>query len=85
MLRLDAVDRDDDFFMRGGHSLLAIQVNAQVNLHWGLMLPLRTLFDERTLERCAAVIDQTLAERGANGGIDAASAIDALLGELEME
>ncbi|WP_395822811.1 amino acid adenylation domain-containing protein [Collimonas sp.] len=85
VLRLDAVDRDDDFFMRGGHSLLAIQANAQVNLHWGLMLPLRTLFDERTLERCAAVIDQTLAERGANGGTDAASAIDALLGELEME
>ncbi|AMO95610.1 D-alanine--poly(phosphoribitol) ligase, subunit 1 [Collimonas fungivorans] len=88
VLRLDAVDcidRNDDFFMLGGHSLLATQANAQANLHWALMLPLRALFDERTLVRCAAMIDLALAERSARPGPDAASAIDALLGELEME
>ncbi|WP_041741853.1 non-ribosomal peptide synthetase [Collimonas fungivorans] len=88
VLRLDAaeaIDRNDDFFMLGGHSLLATQANAQANLHWALMLPLRALFDERTLARCAAAIDLALAERSAKPGPDAASAIDALLGELEME
>jgi hypothetical protein len=85
VLRLDTIDRDDDFFMLGGHSLLATQANAQANLHWTLMLPLRTLFDERTLARCAAAIDLALAERSARPGPDTASAIDALLGELEME
>ncbi|SOE88505.1 non-ribosomal peptide synthase domain TIGR01720/amino acid adenylation domain-containing protein [Caballeronia arationis] len=85
VLRVEAVSRDDDFFALGGHSLLATQANAQANLHWSLMLPLRALFDERTLERCAAAIDRALAERGGKRAQDAASAIDALLGELEME
>ncbi|SAL34692.1 non-ribosomal peptide synthetase [Caballeronia humi] len=83
VLRLESIGRDDDFFALGGHSLLATQANAQANLHWSLMLPLRTLFDERTLSRVAATIDRALAERGAHTGQDAASAIDALLSELE--
>ncbi|CAE6772552.1 non-ribosomal peptide synthetase [Paraburkholderia domus] len=85
VLRLEAVGHDDDFFTLGGHSLLATQANAQANLHWTLILPLRTLFDERTLERCAAAIDRALAERDAGAGEDAASAIDALLDELELQ
>ncbi|WDD94211.1 amino acid adenylation domain-containing protein [Burkholderia sp. FERM BP-3421] len=84
-LKLDAVGCDDDFFTLGGHSLLATQVNAQANLHWALTLPLRQLFEERTLARCAAVIDHALAARGGLSGQDAADAIDALLGELEIQ
>ena len=85
VLRVEAIDRDDDFFMLGGHSLLATQANAQANLHWDLMLPLRALFEQRTLAGCAALIEQALAERSAGTGPDTASAIDALLAELEME
>ncbi|WP_321801004.1 non-ribosomal peptide synthetase [Caballeronia sp. J97] len=86
VLHLDAIGRDDDFFALGGHSLLATQANAQANLRWSLTLPLRTLFDERTLARCATAIDEALARRDAQGGArDAASAIDALLGELETQ
>jgi hypothetical protein len=85
VLRLETVGRDDDFFALGGHSLLATQANAQANLHWMLILPVRTLFDERTLQRCAAAIDRALAERDASAGGDTASAIDALLGELELQ
>ncbi|BAO92290.1 non-ribosomal peptide synthetase [Caballeronia cordobensis] len=82
----ESIGRDDDFFALGGHSLLATQANAQANLHWSLTLPLRTLFDERTLARCAAAIDAALTQRNAAGGAhDAASAIDALLGELETQ
>ncbi|REG51589.1 non-ribosomal peptide synthase protein (TIGR01720 family)/amino acid adenylation domain-containing protein [Paraburkholderia sp. BL6669N2] len=85
VLRVDTIARDDDFFALGGHSLLATQANAQANLHWTLILPLRTLFDERTLQRCAAAIDRALAERDAHGAGDTASAIDALLDEFELQ
>ncbi|WP_109480692.1 non-ribosomal peptide synthetase [Paraburkholderia sp. C35] len=80
-----AIGRDADFFALGGHSLLATQANAQINLHWSLALPLRTLFDARTLARCAAAIDAALEARGAHSLDDAARAIDALLGELEAQ
>ncbi|KWH16112.1 non-ribosomal peptide synthetase [Burkholderia territorii] len=82
VLHVGAIGRDDDFFQLGGHSLLATQAHAQANLHWGLALPLRTLFDTRTLARCAEAIDAACAARGET---DAASAIDALLGELETQ
>ncbi|WP_175856993.1 non-ribosomal peptide synthetase [Burkholderia anthina] len=82
VLHVDTLGRDDDFFLLGGHSLLATQAHAQANLHWGLALPLRTLFDTRTLARCADAIDAACAARGET---DAASAIDALLGELETQ
>ncbi|WP_419683606.1 amino acid adenylation domain-containing protein [Burkholderia theae] len=82
VLHVDAIGRDGDFFLLGGHSLLATQAHAQANLHWGLALPLRMLFDTRTLARCAEAIDAACAARGAT---DAASAIDALLGELETQ
>lgn len=82
VLHVEAIGRDDDFFQLGGHSLLATQAHAQANLHWGLALPLRTLFDTRTLARCAEAIDAACAARGET---DAASAIDALLGELETQ
>lgn len=85
VLRVESIGRDDDFFVLGGHSLLATQANAQANLHWSLMLPLRMLFDQRTLARCAAEIDLALAERGDTNEKDALSAIDALLGELEAQ
>ncbi|VVD34166.1 non-ribosomal peptide synthetase [Paraburkholderia dioscoreae] len=85
VLRVDTIGRDDDFFALGGHSLLATQANAQANLHWTLILPLRTLFDERTLQRCAAAIDRALAERDAHGAGDTARAIDALLDEFELQ
>ncbi|SDH80191.1 non-ribosomal peptide synthase domain TIGR01720/amino acid adenylation domain-containing protein [Paraburkholderia steynii] len=88
VLRIDAshaIGRDADFFALGGHSLLATQANAQINLHWSLALPLRTLFDARTLSRCAAAIDAALEARGAHSLDDAARAIDALLGELEAQ
>ncbi|ALX13348.1 non-ribosomal peptide synthetase [Burkholderia cepacia JBK9] len=82
VLHVDTIGRDGDFFLLGGHSLLATQAHAQANLHWGLALPLRTLFDTRTLARCAQAIDAACAARGET---DAASAIDALLGELETQ
>ncbi len=40
----------DDFFALGGHSLLAIQMLARVRTHFGSAPPIRTLFNNRSLE-----------------------------------
>ncbi|MGG1947135.1 phosphopantetheine-binding protein, partial [Trinickia sp. NRRL B-1857] len=83
VLRLDRIGRHDDFFLLGGHSLLAAAAHARTNRRWSLALPLRALFEARTLERCAALIDAELSARERQGQGDAYATIGALLDELE--
>ncbi|MDB4948135.1 MAG: Linear gramicidin synthetase subunit [Gemmatimonadetes bacterium] len=52
-----AIGRDTDFFEAGGHSLLATQVMSRVRRTFGLEIPLRALFDARTVRRFAERID----------------------------
>ncbi|HYR11831.1 MAG TPA: condensation domain-containing protein, partial [Longimicrobium sp.] len=52
-----AIYRDTDFFEAGGHSLLATQVMSRVRKTFGLEIPLRALFDTRTVRRFAERID----------------------------
>jgi amino acid adenylation domain-containing protein len=63
ILRLEIVGRSDDFFALGGHSLIAQQVMSRVRDGFGLELPLKTLFDARSLDSLAARIDGQLAAR----------------------
>jgi amino acid adenylation domain-containing protein len=49
VLGVDAIALGDDFFEIGGHSLLATRVVARVRRTLNLDLPLRVLFDARTL------------------------------------
>ena len=63
ILRLEWIDRSDSFFELGGHSLTALQVVAQVRDAFGLDLPLKTVFDARTLEALAGQIDLAVAEK----------------------
>jgi amino acid adenylation domain-containing protein len=61
VLGVSRVGRDDDFFALGGHSLLATQVASRLRHTFALDLPLRRLFEARTLADLAAVVREGLA------------------------
>jgi amino acid adenylation domain-containing protein len=56
VLRFSPIGVHDNFFELGGHSLIAIQVISRVRNHFGVDLPLRTLFENPTVaELCVAI------------------------------
>ncbi|MCY1033947.1 non-ribosomal peptide synthase/polyketide synthase [Corallococcus sp. BB11-1] len=52
---------EDDFFDRGGHSLLATQLLSRIRATFAVEPRLQDLFEARTLEAQAAMLDATLA------------------------
>jgi len=62
VLRLKQIGIDDNFFELGGHSLLATQVMSRIHNTFRITLPLRTLFENPTVEKLAVVITQNQAE-----------------------
>ncbi|WP_082722354.1 non-ribosomal peptide synthetase [Burkholderia mayonis] len=57
VLGVDRVEACDDFFARGGHSLLAIALGARIEQTFGVRLPLRAFFDHPRLDALAERID----------------------------
>ena len=56
VLGVDSVGVHDDFFHSGGNSLVAMELLAKVRETWGVELPLRLLFERRTIAEQAAFI-----------------------------
>lgn len=61
VLELDRVGRSDDFFVLGGHSLMASRLVAKASGAFDVQLPLRLLFEAPTVAAMAQRIDQTTA------------------------
>jgi amino acid adenylation domain-containing protein len=76
LLRVERVGVDDSFFELGGHSLLAAQVVSRIRKHFGVDLPMRTVFETPTLGGVALAVVRALVERmdqGAAGSMDGAA------------
>ncbi len=54
LLGIEPIGTEDDFFEAGGHSLLATQVMSRLHQRLGVDVPLRTLFEARTIAAFAA-------------------------------
>lgn len=70
LLNQDGIGAEDDFFTRGGHSLLAMRLVIRLNEEFSTSLPLGALFNALTPRRQAALIAQDRAETVAPDGED---------------
>jgi hypothetical protein len=60
VLASSPLSANDNFFEKGGHSLLAARALLRINIHFDLQLPLRGLFESPTIMRMARRIDALL-------------------------
>jgi amino acid adenylation domain-containing protein/thioester reductase-like protein len=82
VLNVDVVGATDDFFELGGHSLLVARLLFRVQEKFGVMLPVKSLFQASTVARLAAQIDASWATSGAHAIVDA---IPDLAREVELD
>ncbi|MCB9656332.1 MAG: KR domain-containing protein [Sandaracinaceae bacterium] len=64
LLGVDQVGVQDSFFDLGGHSLLAVRLFAKIKAAYRVEFPISVLFEAPTIERCALLVKERLAERG---------------------
>jgi acyl carrier protein len=64
VLKQEKVGVQNDFFDLGGHSLLATQVLSRLNQSLNIKLPLRKLFEARTVEAVARLIETSFWSTG---------------------
>lgn len=77
VLSIDRIGVEDNFFMLGGHSLMATQLIGRIRNAFSYELPLRQLFQTPTISGLANAIAENQAANAAR------DELDALLAELE--
>lgn len=60
VLRVSAIEAEDDFFKLGGHSLLAIKLVSQVKAGLGVKIPLKAVYENPKLRDLASVIESEI-------------------------
>jgi amino acid adenylation domain-containing protein len=78
-LPVERIGVQDDFFALGGHSLKAVMLVARIRQSFGIDVPLRTLFEQRSVQRLAQFVD-TETQSSAHAGD---SALAEAMQELE--
>jgi amino acid adenylation domain-containing protein len=68
LLGIGGLGLHDNFFEFGGHSLMVAQLLAQVEDHFGVELPMLTVFDNPSAAGIAAAIEQDLASQPSVSG-----------------
>jgi SAM-dependent methyltransferase len=63
ILGVEAIGRHDDFFELGGHSLLAAQVVARLRVAFDIDIPLRLVFEQRTVAEFATAVERIISDR----------------------
>jgi pristinamycin I synthase-3/4 len=79
LLNVETVESDDDFFLLGGYSLLAIELVARIKEVFGVTLPLVDVFEFPTVQQLAGRIDAELGKAGVDPQriVDVCATVDA--------
>ena len=62
LLKVDEIGITDNFFELGGHSLMVMQVVARIRKELEVEIPIRTLFEDPTIEGLAKEVDEANAK-----------------------
>lgn len=83
LLRTESIGRQDNFFDRGGHSLLVGPLAARIADELGVTLPLRAIFETVDLAGLAGLVDE---HRSTNGsGVRAVARPEQLAADAELD
>lgn len=70
LLKKEAIDRNDDFFDLGGHSMLMVELATQLKNAFEINIPLRILFEFPKLMELSQRIDQLLENKPLESSFD---------------
>jgi amino acid adenylation domain-containing protein len=83
VLRRECADINADFFEIGGHSLAATRVAARVKRQFGVDIPLRMLFDRRTVADLSLEVEAATVQSCEEGSLEAM--LDEISGLSDIE